>query len=91
MESIVPITIYAVLALVGLSLLALVLFGLRNLTYGKANPLTAAFMALPVVLVAVLGFTTNDWAYAGIISFLVMLALTSVSLLLSGIRGLLGL
>jgi hypothetical protein len=91
METIVPYAIYAVLALVGLSMLGLVLFGIRNLTFGKVNPLTVAFMIVPVLLMVVLGFVTSDWAYSGIITFMVMLALSIVSLLLSGLRGLLGL
>jgi hypothetical protein len=90
MEAIVPYAVYAVIGLVGLSLAALILFGIRNLTYGKADPLTIVLVLIPALLVVVLGFATGDWAYSGIIAFLVTLALTSVSLLLSGLRGLFG-
>ena len=90
METLVPYAIYLVLGLVGLGGLAIVLFGLRNLTHGKVNPVTIALSSIPIVLLIVLGFATGDWSLAGIWTFLIALALTSASLLLSGLRGLIG-
>jgi len=91
METIVPYAIWLVLILIGLSLVALAVFGVRNLTYGKVNPLTIVLTLVPVALLAVLGFATADWWYAGVVTVLVMLCITAVALLLSGMRGLIGL
>ena len=90
METIVPYAIWGVLGLTGLSALAILLFGLRNLTYGKVNPLTVVLSAVPVVLLGAIGFATGDWSYAGIAATLITLAITSLTLLLSGMRGLIG-
>jgi hypothetical protein len=90
MEGIVPYAIWFVLGLSGLSLLAMLLFGIRSLAYGKLNMLSIVFFAIPAILLVVLGFTTGDWAHAAVMTFMVMFAVTSVSLLLSGIRGLIG-
>lgn len=89
MEALVPYAVYACIALVGLGMAAIVLFGIRNLTYGKANPLTIVLTLIPVAILMVLGFTTNDWSYAGIMTSVVMFVITSASLLMSGLRGLL--
>ena len=91
MGGIVLYAIWAVLILSGLSLLAIVIFGLRGLTYGNMDPLTMALLAIPAVVVVVLGLTMDTWAEASVLSFLIMLVLTSVSLLLSSFRGLIGL
>jgi len=91
MSGIVPIVIWAALIVTGLSLVAMVLFGLRNLTYGKMDVVTVTLFAAPFVLFAVLGFVVMDsWAEAAVVTFLILLVLTSFSLLLSSIRGLLG-
>ena len=91
METWIPYAVWLVLILIGISLLALVLFGARNLTFGKVNPLTIALTFVPIALLAVLGLVTGDWSYSGIITVLVMLVITSVTLFLSGLRGLIGL
>ena len=91
METLIPYAVWLVLILIGVSLLAIAVFGARNLTFGKVNPLTIALTFVPIALLAVLGFVTGDWAYAGVIAVLITLAITSVSLLLSGLRGLIGL
>jgi len=91
MAGIVPYVIWASLILSGLSLVAIVLFGLRNMTYGKMDVVTVTVIAVPFVLFLVLGFAVMDsWAEAAVVTFLVLLVLTSLSLLLSSIRGLLG-
>ncbi len=90
MDGIVPYAIWAVLIISGLSLVAILLFGLRGLSYGKMDPLTLVLLALPVLLVVILGFTMNSWAEAAIVTFLIELVLTALSLLLSSLRGLIG-
>ncbi|NNE68954.1 MAG: hypothetical protein HKN29_01180 [Rhodothermales bacterium] len=87
MESMVPYAVYLVLGLVGLGMLAIVLFGLRNLTYGKVNPMTVALSAVPMILLVVLGFALGDWSVAAIYTVLIALGLASASLLLAGLRG----
>lgn len=86
MEGIVPLAIWAALILLGLGLVAQVIFGLRNLTYGKISPISTLIVVLPVLLMVVLGFTVGSWAQAGVITVLVMFGLTAVALLLSGMR-----
>lgn len=91
MASLIPYAVYLVMILIGLSLVAVLLFGIRNLTFGKVNPLTMALTFVPIALLVVLGLVTGDWSYSGMITVLVMLAITSVTLFLSGLRGLIGL
>lgn len=86
MEGIVPLAIWAALILLGLGLVAQVIFGLRNLTYGKISPISTLIVVLPVLLMVVLGFTVGSWAQAGVITVLVMFGLTAVALLLLGMR-----
>ncbi len=86
MENIVPLAIWAALILLGLGLIAQVIFGLRNLTYGKISPVSMLIVALPLLLMVVLGFSMGSWAQAGVLTVLVMFGLTVVSLLLSGLR-----
>jgi len=90
MAGIVPYAIWAVLIISGLSLLTIAVFGLRALTFGNVNPLSIVLMAIPGVLLVVLGFAMGDWAHAAVLTFLIALALTSLSLLMSGIRSLFG-
>jgi len=86
MEGIVPLAIWAALILLGLGLVTQVIFGLRNLTYGKISPISMLIVVLPVLLMVVLGFTVGSWAQAGVITVLVMFVLTAIALLLSGLR-----
>lgn len=80
--------IWAAFILIGLSLLGLGLFGLRSIMQGKVNPLTAAMILIPVILVVILGLVLGDWTTAGIWTTVIMLILGLVSLLLSGLKGL---
>ena len=88
MEQIVPYAIYLVLALIGLGLLAMAIFGLRNVAYGKVKVSTMGVIALPFLIFAGLGCGMRDWAAAGIYALLIMLALTLLALVLSSVRGL---
>lgn len=87
METMVPYTIYLVLGLVGLGLLAIVGFGLRNLSHGKVNLMTVVLSGIPIVLLGVLGFALGDWSAAAIYTVLIALLLATGSLVLSGLRG----
>ncbi len=82
-NAILPIAIWAAIALAGLSLLGMGIFGLRSLVYGKVQPLS---IAIPGVLIAVLGATMQTWVQAGIYTLVVMFGLAALSLLLTGLR-----
>ena len=88
METLVPYAIWAVVILVALGIIAIVIFGLRGLTYGKADPLSIAIVAIPGVVLVLLGFVLGDWAEAGIWTVVIMIGVASLALLLSGTRGL---
>lgn len=87
METMVPYAIYLVLGLVGLGMLAVVGFGLRNLAQGKVNLSTVILSGIPIVLLVILGFALGDWATAAIYTVLIALLMATGSLVLSGLRG----
>ena len=86
METLIPYFIWAALILGGLGLLAMGLFSLRGLFQGKVEPISATIIGLPILLFAILGFTMESWAVAGIWTFMVMFVLACLSLFLSGMR-----
>ncbi len=90
MAGIVPYVIWAALIVSGLSVLAMVVFGIRNVTYGKMDYVTIGLLATPGVLLVVLGFAMDSWAEAAVVTFIFLLVVTSLSLLISSVRGLLG-
>ncbi|MCZ6705060.1 MAG: hypothetical protein O6942_04085 [Bacteroidetes bacterium] len=53
--------------------------------------LTAGLLGAPGILLVVLGFAMDSWAEAAVMTFMILLVLTSLSLLISSLRGLLGL
>jgi len=90
MENIVPYMMWAIVILIGLSLLMMLIFGLRSLTYGKINVTSIIIIAIPLALFGVLGMTMGDWAQAGIYAVVIMLGLGLLGLLFSSVRGLIG-
>ncbi len=88
METIVPYAIWAALILGGLGIVALLIFSLRNLFYGKVEPLSIAIVAVPGVIVVVLRLVLATWAQAAMGTLLAMFALTLLGLFLSGVRSL---
>jgi hypothetical protein len=85
-NAILPIAIWAAIALAGLSVLGMGIFGLRSLVYGKVEPLSIVIVAIPGVLLAVLGFTMQTWVQAGIYTLVIMFGLAALSLLFTGLR-----
>jgi hypothetical protein len=83
---ILPIAIYAALALIGLSVLGMGIFGLRSLAYGKVEPLSIGIIAIPGIVLPVLGFSLQTWAQAGIYTLVVMFGLALLGMLFTGIR-----
>lgn len=90
MESIVPYAVWAALILVVLGVVAIVIFGIRNLTYGKINPISMAIVAVPILLLVLLGLIMGDWDQAAIITVVIMFVLAALGLVASGLRGLTG-
>ena len=84
----VQIALYLVLGLLGLGLLAMLVFGVRSLTFGKVDPMTMIFMAVPLLLLVVLGLVMPSWAEAGIMTIMITLGLALLALLYTGVKGL---
>ncbi|PSQ80179.1 MAG: hypothetical protein BRD41_05685 [Bacteroidetes bacterium QS_1_63_11] len=85
-NAILPIAIWSAIALAGLSVLGMGIFGIRSLVYGKIEPLSIAIIAIPGVLIAVLGAAMETWVQAGIYTLVVMFGLATLALLLTGLR-----
>jgi hypothetical protein len=85
-NAILPIAIWSAIALAGLSVLGMGIFGLRSLVYGKVEPLSIAIIAIPGVLILILGYTMATWVQAGIYTLVVMFGLAALALLLTGLR-----
>lgn len=90
MDAIVPYAVWAALILVALGVIAIVVFGLRNLTYGKIQPLSAIAIVIPVLVLVLLGLILGEWDQAAIWTVVVMFSLAAIALLASGLRGLSG-
>ncbi|PSQ86858.1 MAG: hypothetical protein BRD42_03755 [Bacteroidetes bacterium QS_3_64_15] len=85
-NAILPIAIWAAIALAGLSVLGMGIFGLRSLMYGKVEPLSIVIIAIPGILIAILGASMETWVQAGIYTLVVMFGLALLALVLTGIR-----
>lgn len=85
------IGIWIVLVLVGVSLLAMLLFGVRSVAQGKVKPMSMAAVALPIVVLIILGLVIGDWPTAAIYTVLIMIVVAAASMLLASVRGLVGL
>lgn len=84
----IEIAVPLVLGVISLTLLVMLIFGVRSLSHGKISPMTMGAIAIPLVLLAVLGFVTGDWPRAGVLTILITLVGTLVSMMLSSIKGL---
>ena len=85
-NAILPIAIWAAIVLAGLSLLGMGIFGLRSLVYGKVDPLSIVVIAIPAILLVILGFTVQTWVQAGIYTLVIMFGLALLGLLFTGMR-----
>ena len=86
--NIVVIAIYIVLGLIGLGLVAMLLFGIRSVAFGKINPVTMVIVCIPVLILVILGFVLPTWAEAGIMTVIISLGLAVLALLVTGLKGL---
>ncbi|NND71274.1 MAG: hypothetical protein HKN43_06825 [Rhodothermales bacterium] len=85
------IGIWIVLVLVGISLLSMLLFGVRSVAQGKVKPMSMAAVALPMIVLVVLGLVLGDWPTAAIYTVLIMIVVAALSMLLTSMRGIVGL
>lgn len=83
---ILPIAIWAAILLAGLSILGMGIFGIRSLVYGKVEPLSIVLIAIPGVILVVLGYTMETWVQAGIFTLVIMFGLSLLGLLFTGAR-----
>ncbi len=88
MDSIQSIGIIVVLAITGLSLVGMLLFGIRSFLFGKVSKLTTGAVLLPVVLLIILGLVMGDWPTAAIYTLVIMLVVAVVAVVLSSAKGL---
>lgn len=83
---ILPIALWAAIGLAGLSILVMGITGLRSVWYGKVQPLTIGVIAIPGVIVVVLGVVMETWVQAGIYTLVIMFGLLILAMLLTGLR-----
>lgn len=83
---ILPIAIWAAILLAALSVLGMGIFGLRSLFYGKVEPLSTIIIAVPGVVLLILGGVMETWVQAGIFTLVIMFGLALLALLLAGLR-----
>lgn len=81
-----PIALWAALGLAGLSILVMIVSGLRSVWYGKVQPLTIGVIALPGVVALVLGGVMDTWVQAGIYTLLTLFALLLLGMVATGLR-----
>ncbi len=87
MDTIVPLAVWIVIALVGMGVLSILLFGVRSLLNGKVEKMTIMFLALPLVLMAALGLVMGDWALAGIYTLIIMIGMAILAMFWTSIQG----
>lgn len=87
MEALVPIGVWLVVALVGLGLLTILVFGIRSMMYGKVDKMSIIFITLPIALMLILGLVMGDWTMAGMYTLLIMIGLAIVTMLVTSVRG----
>ncbi|MFB6248852.1 MAG: hypothetical protein ABEL97_09805 [Salinibacter sp.] len=83
---ILPVALWAAIGLAGLSILVMGITGLRSVWYGKVRPLTVGVIAVPGVIIAVLGGVMETWVQAGIYTLVILFGLLILAMLLTGLR-----
>ena len=83
---ILPIALWAAIGLAGLSILVMGVTGLRSVWYGKVQPLTIGVIAIPGVIVLVLGGVMETWVQAGIYTLAIMFGLLILAMVATGLR-----
>lgn len=88
MDAAVPYAVWAIILIICLGAACILIFGLRSLAQGKARPLTVGIMAVPVVLLVLLGLVMSSWAMAAMWTTIIMFFLGLLALFSSGVWGL---
>ena len=88
MNTLVPYAVWAIIIVIGLGAACILVFGLRNLVQGKVRPLTIGLIAVPFVILALLGLMMSTWALAAMWTVVVMFALGLLALLGASVWGL---
>lgn len=83
---ILPIAIWAAIGLAALSILVMGASGTRSVWFGKVEPLTIGIIAVPGVLVVILGVAMETWAQAGIYTVVAMFVLVILAMVATGLR-----
>lgn len=83
----INVAIYIVMGLIGLGLLAMLASGVRSLMFGKVSLMAMGIMAVPLLILLVLGFAMGSWAEAGIMTIMISVGLTMLGLVASGVKG----
>ncbi|MDE2730901.1 MAG: hypothetical protein OXM02_01300 [Bacteroidota bacterium] len=83
----INVAIYIVMGLIGCGLLAMLVSGVRSLIFGKVSMMAMGIMAVPFVILIVLGLAMDSWAEAGIMTIMISVGLTMLGLLVSGVKG----
>lgn len=83
----INVAIYIVMGLIGLGLVAMLASGVRSLMFGKVSLMAMGIMAVPLLILVVLGFAMDSWAEAGIMTIMISVGLTMLGLVASGIKG----
>ncbi|PSQ82961.1 MAG: hypothetical protein BRD30_13470 [Bacteroidetes bacterium QH_2_63_10] len=88
MQTLVPYAVWAIIAVICLGIIGMLAFGVRSLVQGKAEPVTVGVMAVPAMVVVLLGLILGNWAMAAIWTTIIMFALGMLALFTSGVWGL---
>lgn len=74
-------------ALLAISILAIIISGIRGIFSGNLDGKKVGVMLIPVVIWVVALLVTSSWIKSGILTMLIMLGLMVVSIVLTGVRG----
>ncbi|MEX0680163.1 MAG: hypothetical protein WD097_02185 [Balneolales bacterium] len=82
----VPIAIGVMLTLVGIGLLSMVGFGIKNIIQGKQELIKIAIYLVPVLIFAITYLIMGIFTEAAILTMLLTMGLLAVMLIITGIR-----
>jgi hypothetical protein len=86
MNAIIPYAMWACFIIGGLGILAIIGFGIRNLTYGKMSSGSVIVMVIPLAIWLVLGLVIGEWVRASLLAVMVAGGLAVLALVYTGIR-----
>ncbi len=84
----IEIVIPIVLGVITLTLLVMIVFGIRSLSHGRIKFMTMAAIAVPFLLLIGLGFGLGDWPRAGVVTIMITLVGALIAMVLSSFKGL---